>query len=84
MAFSVNIFHLSVKCQWTLSVYEDVGDCDISSKYFSSLGKMPTDAIRLQIHQWGFLNLKKKLLRINNIKSSKLIVKKPIMQIKFY
>jgi len=45
---------------------------------------MPTDAIRLQIHQWGFLNLKKKLLRINNIKSSKLIVKKPIMQIKFY
>jgi len=47
VAYPVNIFQLPVKCQRTPSVYEDVGDCGISSKYFSILSKMPTDYIRL-------------------------------------
>jgi hypothetical protein len=43
MAYPVNSFQLLVKYRRTLFV----GDCGISSKYFSSLSKMPTDFIRL-------------------------------------
>jgi hypothetical protein len=47
VTYIVNIFQLSVKYQRTLSVCEGVGDCGISNKYFSNLGKMPTKFIRL-------------------------------------
>jgi hypothetical protein len=49
---SSNIFQLSVKCRRTLSVCEDVSDCGIFSKYFSSLGKMSMDSIHLWRHRW--------------------------------
>jgi len=52
VAYPVNIFQLLVKCRRTLSVSEYVGDCGISSKYFSSLGKMPTDSICLWKRRW--------------------------------
>ena len=47
VAYLVNIFQLSVKWRQTLSVYEDVGDCGIVSKYFSPLDQMATNVIHL-------------------------------------
>jgi hypothetical protein len=80
MAFSVNVLQPSIKCWQNVSVCEDVGDCGICNKYFSTLCKILTEKFRLGIRRWCFL----KLFRINNIKLYKLIVKKPIMQIKLY
>ena len=51
MTLLVIISQLSVNCRWTLSVCEGVGDCGIFSKYFSTLGEMPTKTFR----RWGFL-----------------------------
>jgi hypothetical protein len=45
MAFPVNIFQLSVKYRRIVLVYRDVGDYEISSKYFSTLSEMPMDAV---------------------------------------
>ena len=47
VAYPVNIFQLSVKWRQTLSVYEDVGDYGIMSKYFSTLDQMATNVIHL-------------------------------------
>ena len=47
VAYPINIFQLSVKWRQTLSVYEDVGDCGIMSKYFSTLDQMATNVIHL-------------------------------------
>jgi hypothetical protein len=46
VAYPVNISQLSAKCRWAISVYEGVGDCDIFSKYFSTLGERPTEKNR--------------------------------------
>jgi hypothetical protein len=45
MTFPVNILQLLVKYQRMLSVYRDIGDCRISSKYFSTLYKMLTNTV---------------------------------------
>jgi len=47
VAYEVNIFQLSVKYRRNESVCEDVGDYGICSKYFSTLGKIPTECFYL-------------------------------------
>jgi hypothetical protein len=84
MAFSVIYLQLSVKCRRNIFVYGDIGDCGISNKYFSTLCKIPAEKFRLEIRRWCFFKLKKNSFIIINIKLYKLIVKKPIMQIKLY
>ena len=84
VAYAVNIFQLSVKYRWIQSLDIDVGDCGICSKYFSTLGEIPTKIFRLELCRWVFKKKIKKLFRISNIKLYKLIVKKSIMQIKLY
>jgi len=80
MAFTVNISQLLIKYRWNGSVCEDVGDCGVSSKYFQLSIKY-----RWKHSIWTSVgDVLKKLFRINNIKLYKLIVKKPIMQIKLY
>jgi hypothetical protein len=49
MTFAVNIYQLLVKYQQNVSICDDVGDCGISSKYFSTLCKIPTETLRLEI-----------------------------------
>jgi hypothetical protein len=49
MAFAVNISQLSVKYRRNVSVCEDVGDCGISNKYFSTFCKIPMGTFRLEI-----------------------------------
>jgi hypothetical protein len=43
VAYTINIFKLSVKYRWDMSIGIHVGDSGICSKYFSTLGKIPTD-----------------------------------------
>jgi hypothetical protein len=63
-----------------VSVCKFISDGGISRSLSNADGYIPSVNPR-----WVFLNLFfKKLFRINNIKVYKLIVKKPIMQIKFY
>ena len=45
VAFVVNILQISVKYRRTVSICRDVGDCGISSKYFSTFYKMLTDTV---------------------------------------
>jgi hypothetical protein len=47
VAYTINIVKLLVKYRWDMSVGIDVGDSDICNKYFSTLGKIPTDFIHL-------------------------------------
>jgi len=47
VAYEVNIFQLSVKCQRTVFVCIGVGNYGVCSKYFSTLGKIPTKCFRL-------------------------------------
>jgi len=71
VAYPVNIYQLSVKCRWTVSVCEGVNDYGIFSKYFLTFGEMPTEKVR----RWGFLrffykillNIKNKKIKLNNI-----------------
>jgi len=50
----INIFQLSIKYRQTISIYKDVGVCGISSKYFSTLCKIPTEKFCLEIRRWCF------------------------------
>jgi len=43
VAFAVIIFQLSVKCRRIVDVRKVIGDCGISSNYFSILCEMLTD-----------------------------------------
>jgi len=47
VAYAVNIFQLSVKCRWTVSVSISVDDYGIFSKFFATLDKMSTECFRL-------------------------------------
>jgi hypothetical protein len=49
MVEAVNILQFFTKYQWFLIVGVDVSDSGICSKYFSTLCKIPTDYIRLEI-----------------------------------
>ena len=60
MAFSVIYLQLSVKCRRNIFVCGDVGDCGISSTYFSTLCKIPVEKFRLEIRRWCFLKIKEK------------------------
>jgi hypothetical protein len=51
MVFAVNISQFSVKYRRNISVCEDVGDCGIFSKYFSTLCKIPMGTFRLEIRR---------------------------------
>jgi hypothetical protein len=42
VAWAVNILQLSVKYRWP----QVVGDCGKCSKYFATIGKIPTDGFR--------------------------------------
>jgi hypothetical protein len=42
VAYAIDILQLYVKYQQTHSVCRDIGDCDICSKYFATLCKIPT------------------------------------------
>ena len=50
MAFPVNIVQLSIKYRRNISVCRDVGDYDISSKYFSTHYKMLMDTVFVGIN----------------------------------
>jgi hypothetical protein len=47
VAFQVNILQLLVNYRHNFSICVHVGDYGISSKYFATLGKIPTDWFRL-------------------------------------
>ena len=47
VAFPINNFQLYIKYRQNMSVGEDIVDCGISSKYFSTLYKISTDTFCL-------------------------------------
>jgi hypothetical protein len=51
VGYTVNILQLLVKYEWTTSVWKSIGESGICSKYFATLGKIPTDYIRLEIRR---------------------------------
>jgi hypothetical protein len=51
VAYAVNILQLSVKYRRNMSVSINVGDSGICSEYFSTIYKIPTDYVHLEIRR---------------------------------